>query len=176
MSSLYRRLLGAAFDTLPPTLQNFHDVTTAWSGRADFRITRGRGLLRNFVATMGGLPAAGDDVPMHLRIIKEGDGERWIREFAGRKLVSLQKAADGLLVESFGSITLGFRLVAAPPELQLIPARAWILGMPFPRALAPSGTGIEVGRDDGCAIVARAFAPLLGEIVRYEGLVVADPV
>jgi hypothetical protein len=174
LPSPYRTLLGPAFDTLPPTLRRFHDVTGEWRGHARFRITRGKGFLRNLAATIGGLPSPGDDVPVRLRIVAEGDGERWLREFGGHRLESVQRARDGLLVESFGAVTLGMRLVAQPPALRLEAVRAWLLGVPWPRPLAPYGTGVEVGRHDGCAIVATAFAPLLGEIVRYEGLVIAD--
>jgi hypothetical protein len=49
-----------------------------------------------------------------------------------------------------------------------------VLGVPWPLALAPSGDGEEVGRPDGCAIVARGYAPLLGLPVQYEGLLVVD--
>jgi hypothetical protein len=174
VTSPYRALLGPAFDTLPATLRRFHDVTDEWRGHSLFRITRAKGLLRNLIASAGRLPPAGDAVEMRLRITALPDGERWQREFAGHRLESVQRARDGLLVETFGAVTLGFRLVAEPPTLRLEPARAWILGAPVPRALAPYGTGVEVGRDDGCAIVATAFAPLLGEIVRYEGLVIAE--
>jgi hypothetical protein len=149
-------------------------VTGEWRGHARFRITRGKGLLRNLAAKIGGLPPPGEDVPVRLRIVAEGDGERWLREFGGHRLESVQRARGGLLVESFGAVTLGMRLVAEPPALRLEAVRAWFLGVPWPRLLAPHGTGVEVGRDDGCAIVATAFAPFLGEIVRYEGLVVAD--
>lgn len=174
MPSPYRTLLGPAFDTLPPALRQFHDVTSEWRGHARFRITRGKGLSRNLVARLGGLPPAGDDVPVRLRIVAEGDGERWIREFGGHRLESVQRARGGLLAESFGPVTLGMRLVAEPPALRLEAVRAWLFGVPWPRLLAPYGTGVEVGRDDGCAIVATAYAPFLGELVRYEGLVVAD--
>jgi hypothetical protein len=73
MSSLYSRLLGPAFDTLPPVLRAFHDVDTEWRGRSSFRITRGKGWLRNFFADRAGFPAAGDNVPLRLRVVKEGD-------------------------------------------------------------------------------------------------------
>ena len=175
MPSLYRRLLGAAIERLPPTLQRFHDVTTEWRGHARFRITRGRGWLRTFLANRAGLPQAGDDVPLRLRIVAEGDGERWIREFGSHRLESVQRAWRGLMVESFGSTTLGFRLVVEPPALRLLPARIWVLGgLPWPLFLAPHGRGVEVGRDDGCAIVARAEAPLLGMLAQYEGLVIEE--
>jgi hypothetical protein len=174
MTSLYRRVLGAAFDTLPRSLQQFHDVETEWRGRATFRVTRGKGRLRNIVATLGGLPPAGDDVPVRLRIVREGDGERWQRDFGGYRLESVQRAWKGLLVESIGAVTLGFRLVVEPPVLRLVPARLWLLGVPWFPGLGPHGSGVETGRDDGCAIVARATFPLLGMLVQYEGLLTAE--
>jgi hypothetical protein len=171
MVSLYRRLLGPAFDGLPPSLRDFHDVETEWHGRATFRVTRGTGWLRDTAAWFGGLPPADEAVPVRLRIMVEGRRERWVRQFGDHHLESVQTAWNGLLVESFGALTLGFRLVAEPPALRLEPARVWLAGMPWPQALAPHGTGVEIGSDEGCAIVATAYAPLLGMIVRYEGLV-----
>jgi hypothetical protein len=174
MTPLYRRLLGTAFDTLPRSLQQFHDVETEWRGRARFRVTRGAGRLRNLAARLGGMPPAGEEVPLTLRVVREGDGERWIRDFGGHRMESFQWAWKGLLVESVGRVTLGFRLVAEPPALTLVPVRTWVLGVPWLAALGPRVGGSEVGRDDGCAIVVRAAAPLLGLLVQYEGLVIAE--
>jgi hypothetical protein len=174
MPSVYRRLLGPAFDALPPTLRHFHDVQTEWRGHARFRITRGRGRLRHLVAALGRLPPAGEDVPVRLRVVAEGPRERWLREFGGHKFESVQWPQDGLLMESLGALCLGFRVTVEPPALRLEPVRAWVLGVPWPLALAPTGEGDEVGRTDGCAIVVRAHAPLVGLLVQYEGLLVAD--
>lgn len=171
MPALYRRLLGAAFDTLPPSLQDFHDVTSEWIGHADFNITRAPGWLRNFVANRGGLPRAGTDVPVRLRRVAEGDAERWVREIGGQRLESVQRAWHGLLVENFGALSLGFRLVVEAGVLRLLPVRTWVLGIPLPYWLGPHGDGREEGVADGCQIVARAFAPLLGQLVQYAGLV-----
>src|SRR3954468_1420359 len=129
MPSLYRRLLGPAFDTLPPTLRDFHDVETEWHGRARFRITRGTGPLRSLAASAGRLPPAGDDVPVRLRVVAVGGRERWIRHFGRHKLQSVQWAEDGLLVESFGALRFGFRLTVEGPALRLEAARAWLLGV-----------------------------------------------
>jgi hypothetical protein len=174
MASLYRRLLGPAFDTLPPALRSFHDVETEWRGRASFRVTRGKGVLRNLTAALGGLPPEGENVPLRLRVVAEGARERWIRHFGGHKLESVQWAQGGLMVESFRGMRLGFRLAVEGPALKLYPARAWLLGLPWPRFLAPRGTGVEVGQADGCAVVVRVELPLLGFLVQYEGLVVPD--
>jgi hypothetical protein len=175
MPSVYRRLLGPALDALPPALRRFHDVETEWTGQARFKVTRGKGWLRNLLAWCGGFPPAGDDVPLRLRIVAEGQSERWIRHFGKHRMESVQWAWRGLMLESFGAMILGFRVTVEPPALKLHPARTWLLGgLPWPTALAPHGTGIEVGQDDGFAIVARAEAPLLGMVAQYEGLVIED--
>jgi hypothetical protein len=174
MPSVYRRLLGPALDSLPPALRDFHDVETEWRGHARFRVTRARGRLRSLVATLGGLPPADEDVAVRLRVVAEGPRERWLREFGGHRFESVQWPQDGLLMESLGALRLGFRVTAEPPALRLTPVRAWLLGVPWPLALAPTGEGEEVGRPEGCAVVVRAHAPFLGLLVQYEGLLVAD--
>jgi hypothetical protein len=173
MPSVYRRLLGPALDSLPPTLRDFHDVETEWRGHGRFRITRGRGRLRHLVARLGGLPPAGEDVAVRLRVVAEGPRERWLREFGGHQFESVQWPQDGLLMETLGALRLGFRVTVEPPALRLKPVRAWLLGVPWPVALAPTGEGEEVGRPDGIAVVVRGYAPLLGLLVRYEGFLAA---
>jgi hypothetical protein len=170
MPSLYRRLLGPSFDTLPASLRDFHDVESEWHGHSLFTVTRAPGLLRGLVANLGGLPRSGQ-VPMRLTLRAEGPRERWIRHFGSQRLESVQWTENGLLLEQFGSLRFGFRLLVEPPALRLKHERTWVLGVPFPRPLGPMGSGEEIGRQDGCAIVARAFAPLLGQLVQYEGLV-----
>jgi hypothetical protein len=174
MPALYRRLLGDAFDRLPATLRDFHDVERERCFRATFRIRRGWGWLRRFVCWLGRLPPAGEDVPLRLRVIAEGQRERWLRDFGGHRLESVQWAEGGLLMESLGLVRLAFRLVVEGPVLRLETVKAWLLSIRWPLWLAPRGSGIEIGQDDGCAVVVRAEAPLLGMLVQYEGLVVPD--
>src|SRR5262249_8142421 len=97
--------------------------------------------------------------------------ERWQRDFGGHKLESVQWQRNGLMVEGFGPWRLGFQLTVEGPALRLTLRRAWFCGVRWPLWLAPGGGGIETGQEDGCAIMARATAPLLGFLVQYEGLV-----
>jgi hypothetical protein len=78
------------------------------------------------------------------------------------------------LLEKVGAVTLGFRLVVEPAALRLVPAGFWFCGVRWFRALAPRADAVEIGREDGCAVVVRAFAPGLGLLVQYEGLVVPE--
>ena len=173
MPSPYRQLLGIELDRLPSTLRAFHDVETSWRGEALFRVVRGDGWVRNLVAWLGGLPHSGEKVPVILTCTGAVRGgrrvEQWDRDFNGFRMRSTQWVWRGLLVESFGWLTLGYRLHVEPPGLRLEVSRAWVAGIPFPLFLAPTGEGLEVGDAHGMNIRVSAFAPMLGLIVRYEG-------
>lgn len=172
MEPLYRRLLGETFDTLPPTLRDFHDITTERQFEASFKITRGSGPIRRLLCWMGNLPQEGENVPVTLRVVPENGKERWIRQFANHKLESVQWENDGLLLEKLGPVTIAFRLTVEGATLFLNPEKVWALNfLRLPSFLAPGGDGEETGQDDGCAIVARAKMPLLGKLIQYEGLV-----
>ena len=100
--SVYRRVLGDRFDVLPEVLKQFHDVTRKSNARGTFRVTRGSGSVRNLVATILGLPSAGERVPVHLEVVVKADREIWLRHFPGKTLKSVQWGRGNLLMERFG--------------------------------------------------------------------------
>src|SRR5690606_17909903 len=82
---LYRRILGSAFDALPPRVRELHAsaATRRWRGQAEVR--RGSGLLARIAAAVIGFPGAAAAVPVSVDFTPEGDGERWTRDFGGRR-------------------------------------------------------------------------------------------
>ena len=96
------------------------------------------------------------------------ESERWLREFGGHRLESVQWAEGGLLVESLGLVRLAFRLEVEGPALRLETVKVWVLGIRWPLVLAPRGSGVEIGQEDGCAIVARPSA-LAGDTGAVRG-------
>lgn len=142
------------------------------------RIDRGSTILHALAATLGGLPPAHERCLLKLDItpaVRQGrQGEVWRRDFGGFVLESFQWAEGTLLRESFGWLSMAFRLTVDPPKLVLDVVSVRFAGIPIPWLLAPGGTGLEVGRDDGVAFEATATAPLLGMVVRYQGLLVRE--
>jgi Domain of unknown function (DUF4166) len=65
---LYRRLLGDAWNGLPPAVRQLHELPYAGGGEviADgmASVERGGGMLARLIATIVGFPPAGRDIPV----------------------------------------------------------------------------------------------------------------
>ncbi len=172
-ASLYPQLLGTAFETLPPQVQALHRDAQSrrWSGQADIR--RGRGVLARVVAAMIGFPKQGDAVPVTVSFSPEHGGERWTRDFGGRRFSSWQRRGEGrndyLLVERFGLIDVAIALVVEGDRLCLVPRRWSLLGVPLPKCLLPKGTTFETECDGQFVFDVEIAAPVIGLIVGYRG-------
>ncbi len=172
-ASLYPQLLGSAFGVLPPQVQALHRGSEArrWSGRADIR--RGTGLMARAIAALIGFPKAGTDVPVSVAFTPEQGGERWTRDFGGRRFSSWQRRGRGrseyLLVERFGVMDVALALVVEGERLHLVPRRWFLLGVPMPGFLLPRGTTFETETEGKFVFEVEIAAPLIGLIVGYRG-------
>ncbi|MDF0694950.1 DUF4166 domain-containing protein [Rhizobium sp. MC63] len=174
---LYRRILGSAFEQLPPALAAIHaGGTRLASGRA--RIERGGGLLARLVAGVIGFPPAGDDVPVAVRFAADGDGEIWTRSFGAKTFRSWQAAGTGrdrhLLAEVFGPFRVLLALVPEGDRLRLV-VRGWrFCGIPLPLFLAPGGDTYEEEREGRFHFHVEIGGRLTGLVVRYTGWLVVE--
>ncbi|MBB4217714.1 hypothetical protein FHT79_004929 [Rhizobium sp. BK212] len=174
---LYHRILGSAWERLPPALSALHaGGARVASGRA--RIERGGGLLARIVAGVIGFPPAGEDVPVTVRFVSDGDREIWTRDFGGKVFRSWQAEGLGrdrhLLAEVFGP----FRVLMAPvpdgEKLRLV-VRGWrFCGIPLPMFLAPGGDTYEEERDGRFHFHVEIGGRLTGLVVRYTGWLVVE--
>jgi Domain of unknown function (DUF4166) len=167
--SLYRRILGEAFDALPPVLRRFHDQESGGSASGAFCVIHGKGWLARRLARLGRLPEPGSAVPVRLRVVTEGPRERWVREVGGRRLETLQWDRQGLLVEAAGPFRCGFRGDAGPEGMRLRSVRSWFRALPLPSALAPRIEAVVAAREDAWHVRVRIVLPLLGLLAGYEG-------
>jgi hypothetical protein len=171
--SLYRALLGSAFDTLPPQLQALHGSAAErrWGGVA--RVRRGRGLAARAIAAAIGFPPEVDDVPVAVRFSPERGGERWTRTFGGLSFSSHQSNGTErdqyLLVERFGIVAVSLALVVEQHRLFLVPRRWSIGGIPMPGFLLPTGKSFEYEQDGTFHFDVTIAVPFVGLIAAYQG-------
>jgi len=176
---LYQRVLGEAWQTLPPAVAAMHSVSRGEyrvSGRA--RVERGKGLLAAMVAAVIGFPRAAEDIPVSVTFTVEDGRETWVRDFGGRRFMSRQLAGTGrlahLLAEEFGPVRVLIALVPDGGRMRLV-IRGWqVFGLPLPRFLAPDGDTFEGEADGRFRFHVEIGGPLTGLIVRYTGWLTAD--
>jgi hypothetical protein len=171
---LYRRLLGAAFDTLPEPIRAMHDGTLAAEGVAE--VERGRGFFARLACGIAGMPPAGRDVPVKVSFTARDGREHWRRDFGGRAFASTQEAGRGrserLLCERFGPLAIGMALVVEDGRLRLIVRRCSLFGIALPRALAPRADIFEHVQEGRFRFHVAVAHPLTGLIVAYRGWLV----
>ncbi|WP_049735340.1 SDR family oxidoreductase [Rhizobium ecuadorense] len=174
---LYHRVLGSAFERLPPAISAMHaGGARVASGRA--RIERGSGWLARIVARLIGFPPASEDVPVTVRFAADGDNEIWTRDFGGKSFHSLQLEDKGrdrhLLAEVFGPFRVLVALVPEGNKLRLV-VRGWrFCGIPLPLFLAPGGETFEEEREGRFHFHVEIGGRLTGLVVRYTGWLVVE--
>jgi hypothetical protein len=170
---VFPRLLGEAFDRLPPTLREMHGARGKFAASGTAMVERGRSPLAALVCAVMGFPEAGEDVPVRVDFTASPEAEAWRRTFAGRVFHSRLRAGEGkfkwLLHENFGSIGAGIALVVDGERLRWVTRRWSIFGIPLPLALAPHGDSYEFEENGRFNFHVEIRQPLIGLIVRYRG-------
>jgi Domain of unknown function (DUF4166) len=128
-------------------------------------------MVRNIVAGLLRMPKAAENVPIRLDVVVSDDRERWLRNFSGRWLASVQWADGNLLMERFGLSSFSSALVVQGSRMRYEFRRAWFAGIPLPVWLSPYVDGYVDAGETGWRVAVHIFAPFLGEIVHYEGWV-----
>jgi hypothetical protein len=167
---LYQRLLGTAWEDLPPEIRTLHDTSLA-RGRAS--VERGKSLLSRLTAKAVGFPPASPDIEVSVRFDPSRGGETWTRIFGQDRFSSRQFAGHGrsayLLCERFGPLTFAMALVPDRGRLLLV-LRGWsVLGFPLPMWLCPHSTALETVADGRFRFHVEISHFLTGLIVRYQG-------
>ncbi len=173
---LYQRLLGDAWNSLPPPLQGMHDVDTELTAVGVAEVGRGSGWLAQLVALAVGFPRAGKGVPVTVSFKAVDGREHWRRTFADRSFASIQEQGCGrferLLCERFGPLKIGMALVCEAGRMRFAVRRWSVFGVPLPLSLAPHGDTYEHAEKGRFHFHVEIGHPHTGLIVRYRGWLV----
>lgn len=157
------------FHALAPAVRAMHDVPAVMSARGRATIVRGPSMAARTIARVFGFPKAARDVPLSVSFEPSGTGERWTRDFDGKRFTShLTPTGDGLR-ERFGPFSFRFRLEEREGALAMVPVSWTAFGVPLPRALMPNGIATERETDGRFTLDVPIRMPLIGLIVHYGG-------
>ncbi len=166
--SLYKRLMGGAFDTLPPRVRAVHDVLRDHGAHGRAIVSRGQNPLARAIASLFGFPPPGEH-EVHVAFAERDGVETWTRDFGGRTFRSRLSLQGSYLVESFGILRFGFELVSDASGLSMHIRRWWLGPIPLPFALAPRSIAREWEADDRFQFDVPIALPLIGLVVHYRG-------
>lgn len=171
--SLYRQLLGEAYGRLPAPLQAMHDMREPARAHGIATVERGHGLMPGLIGWVFGFPDSGDNVPLTVSFTKDRGREIWERDFAGKRLRSIQELGRGRqrgqLIERFGPFAFSMTAQVRNQQLYLDVSGAWFAGVPLPSILHPRALAFEHDADGRFNFHVELGLPLVGRLVQYSG-------
>ncbi|MEG3792111.1 DUF4166 domain-containing protein [Lysobacter sp. CCNWLW3] len=171
--SLYRQLLGARYERLPPSVRALHERAGLHRYRGQVDSVRGSGWLSRLCAWATRLPPATCEA-IEVEITADPQSERWLRRFAGHDMPSRLWAQDGLLCERLGLVRFGFALDVEDATIRWRVARVSALGLPLPVRWFDGVGAVESEREGRYRFDVRAALPLAGLLVHYRGWLDVD--
>jgi len=166
--TLYERLLGSAFDRMPPTAQRLHARAGAWRYAGEVDVERGRGVISRLCAWATRLPPAGCGAIAVDMDASDGI-ETWTRHVHGHAMRSTLRAHNGRLRERLGLVTFDFRLRVQDATVHWQVERVRALGLPLPASWFARVHAREFESDGRYRYDVRAVLPGIGLLVHYRG-------
>lgn len=168
---LYRRVIGPAFETLPPAVQEMHDVLRDSGAAGEAEVAGAAHPLGRLIARLLRFPPAGR-YPVHVLFAEHDGAERWTRTFGPHRFSSTLSAAGDQLVQRFGPLRFHFALPTGGKGLTMDLQRWSAWRLPLPLAFAPRSRAREWQQYGRFHFDVPIALPLIGRIVHYRGWLV----
>lgn len=165
---LYRRVMGARFDRLPPVLRAMHSVLREGGADGEAEVSGARSPVGALIARIVGFPPPGRH-RLHVSFVEHEHGEVWTRQFGRRAFASHLGESGGRLTERFGPMRFHFDLPSDGTGLAMEIRRWTVFGVPMPMVLAPRSRAREWEEDGRFHFDVPIALPLIGRVVHYRG-------
>lgn len=177
---LYARLLGDAWDKLPPQIRAMHDLSRGLAARGRASVERGTNPLAALTGSIMRFPSAVADTALTVRFDVADGVETWTRTFGVDRFSSRQLAGRGrssrLLCERFGPLSFAMAVVWDGARLSLVMRRWTVFGVALPMWLCPRSQAYESVEDGRFAFHVEITHPMMGLVVRYKGWLAPEAV
>jgi saccharopine dehydrogenase-like NADP-dependent oxidoreductase len=170
---LFRHVLGTGFDNMPKVTQTLHRGAPAVIGEGRADIEAPDNIIGRMVSALFRFPAPGKDVPVSVLVEQVPSGERWMRRYPGRDMLSFMGNPDPktqTLEERFGWLSFKMRISSHWDglDMEMVSARCGALKLPkfmTPQIKASERTDASKRHLFDVSI----HLPLVGKIVSYAG-------
>ena len=170
MSSVFQRVLGPSFGELSPVLRRFHADAVGGSATGRLAVEYGKGRVARWIASCMRLPAESPREEVTLKVTVDDQQEIWVRHFGARRMRSVLRKWDRLLLEGVGPLVLGFELLVEDGGMQFVQRATWFLGVRLPLVIAPRASCKVTPTGEKWKLDVRLELPLIGPLVRYHGV------
>ena len=170
---LFRRVLGAEFETLPPVVRTLHAASGHRRYYGQVEVVRGANPLARLFAWATRLPPAGKG-EVEVEIDISGEEEKWTRHIGGHAMPSRLWERHGLLCEQLGLARFGFRLTVEQGDLVWRVQRVTALGLRLPARWFAHVLARESEAEGRYRFDVAASMPVIGLLVQYRGWLHGD--
>ena len=166
---LYRRLLGTAFDRLPPPIRDMHAVGGTRVATGTTHVERGRNPVSKLIGWLFRFPPAGHDMPLRVRFTPDGGGSG--QRIFGERVFQPPDSRDGSRRQTAGRNLrpFAFALALGAPKTGFPWSCGTGVSLAAALALSTFGDAFESVRDDKFHFNVEIRMPIVGLIVRYRG-------
>jgi hypothetical protein len=170
--SLYRRVLGGAYEEMPTPWRALHDGgASIWKGQCV--CDPAETLVGRLISRLFQLPAAESEAPISVEFTMSGAGEVWTRRMGRRVMRSRQyigvRGKRGAVVEQFGPLTFDLDLPIEKGRMDLVMTGARFAGISLPRWCWPHIKAFETAAEGRFRFDVEIGLPGIGRLVRYRG-------
>lgn len=170
---IFKQLLGAEYQQLPPIIQEFHDSPhIIWQGKAT--ASGATNLLAKLMRKLMGFPEPANGLTVTVNVSFTGKGEeRWTRNFGDKafsSVLALDPNNSKQMYEKFGLVKQYFTLEFTNNWLCWRLKYCTCLGIKLPRCLQPKVIANEgVSTEGNYQFIAQVTLPVIGVLIDYQG-------
>jgi saccharopine dehydrogenase-like NADP-dependent oxidoreductase len=170
---LFRQVLGNSFDMMPSATQKLHRGAPAIFGEGRADIEAPDNMTGRLISSLFRFPRPGKDVPVSVLVEQTETGERWLRRYPGRDMLSFMGNPGSnaqTLEERFGWLSFRMNIIAHADGLDMEMVSARCCALKLPKFVTPRITASErTDTSNRHLFDVSIRLPLIGRIVRYEG-------
>jgi hypothetical protein len=167
--SMYRSVMGDAFNRLAPAVQQFHSFAGRHEFQGEVQVAEPASIFAKLLAIFLGAPLKASQGPIYFELLAAPTTETWTRFFPGKTMRSTLTKSGRHITERLGASRLTFELVEIAGALEMRLVKLHFLGIPCPSWLAPKVTAREMGGINTLKFHIQASVPVVGRVASYTG-------